>query len=111
MFRGSYARIVGNDISHNGANGVNVRESSSAQISDNTLNGNGANGWLPKARECFLVPTPATDLHAAQRDHDQQRRFRNPVSGRRLRRRPIRYLNGDGGPESCVEGCVPSLIR
>ena len=46
MFRGSYARIVGNDISQNGANGVNVRESSSAQIADNILNGNGANGIL-----------------------------------------------------------------
>src|SRR5262249_44752392 len=34
VFRGSYARIVGNDISNNGANGVNVRESSSAQISN-----------------------------------------------------------------------------
>jgi hypothetical protein len=37
---------IGNDISHNGANGVNVREFSVAQISDNTLNVNGANGIL-----------------------------------------------------------------
>jgi parallel beta-helix repeat protein len=113
VFRGAYARIVGNDISQNGANGVNVRESSSAQISDNTVNGNGQNGILvaqgsgvllgaDTGNTIFTRPNTTTINNVGVGIRCQVAGF---VDGR------FGSLNGDGGPDNYVEGCVDSLVR
>ena len=44
VFRNSYARIVGNDISRNTVNGLLVREASHALVTDNVINSNGQSG-------------------------------------------------------------------
>jgi hypothetical protein len=102
---------IGNDISHNGANGVNVREFSVAQISDNTLNVNGANGILAAqgsgvllgaGNTIFTRPNATITNHAALGIRCKVAGY---VDGR------VGTLNRDGGSESYVEGCVPSLIR
>ena len=113
VFRGSYARIVGNEISQNGANGVNVRESSSAQISDNTVNGNGANGVFvaqgsgvvlgsDMGNTIFTRPNMTTSNNSGFGIRCQ---VGANVDGR------LGTLNGNSGPESYVEGCIPSVIH
>jgi parallel beta-helix repeat protein len=108
--RGSYARIVGNDISYNGANGVNVRESS-AQISDNLLNGNGQNGIFvaqgsgvllgaDMGNTIFTRPNKTTENNAAYGIRCQ---VGANADGR------LGTLNGVSGPSLYIESCVPSL--
>jgi parallel beta-helix repeat protein len=103
---------VGNEISQNGANGVNVRESSSAQISDNTVNGNGMNGILvvqgsgvllggTAGSTIFTRPNTTTINNGAFGIRCQIAGF---TDGR------LGSLNGANGAESHVEGCINSLI-
>jgi parallel beta-helix repeat protein len=113
VFRGSYARIVGNDISNNGGNGVNVRESSSAQISNNAVNGNGNNGILvaqgsgvllgaDTGNTIFTLPNMTTTNNGAFGIRCQVAGY---ADGR------LGTLNGSSGPESYIEGCVPSVTH
>jgi parallel beta-helix repeat protein len=111
VFRGSYARIVGNDISSNAANGVVVRESSSAQISSNTVNGNAMNGIIisqgsgvlfgaDTGNTIFTQPNTTTINNGAFGIRCQVAAY---ADGR------LGTLNGNSGPENYIEGCVPSL--
>ena len=112
VFRGSYARIVGNDIHDNGANGVSVRESSSAQVSDNLLNGNRANGIFvaqgsgvllgaDTGNTIFTRPNTTTINNAG---FGLRCQVAAHADGR------IGTLNGVSGPTSFVEGCTDSII-
>jgi hypothetical protein len=104
VFRGSYARIVRNDISHNGASGVNVREFSVAQINgaNGILAAQGSGVLLGAGNTIFTRPNATTTNHAAL---GIRCKVADYVDGR------VGTLNRDGGSESYVEGCVPSLIR
>lgn len=112
VFRGAYARIVGNEISYNRANGVNVREASHAQISDNILNGNGQNGILvaqgsgvllgaDTGNTIFTRPNTTTTNNLSFGIRCQVGGF---TDGRRG------SLLGDSGAENYSEGCINSLI-
>jgi len=110
--RNSYARIVGNEISNNRANGVNVREVSDAEISDNIVNGNGANGILvaqgsgvllgaDTGNTIFTRPNTTTINNVGFGIRCQIAGFADGLLG---------SLNGDGGPQDYLEGCINSLI-
>ena len=111
VFRGSYARIVGNVITDNGANGVNVRESSSAQISDNTIDGNMMNGIFVNQGSGVLL---GTDTGSAIFNRPNSTTRNNLLFGIRCQVGAnadgrLGTLNGNSGPESYAEGCIPSL--
>ena len=112
VFRGSYARIVGNVITGNGANGVNVRESSSAQVSDNTVNGNGANGIFVTQGSGVLLGADTGDTIFTRPNTTTSNNvafgIRCQVGANADGR--LGTLNGNSGPESYSEGCIPSLM-
>jgi len=111
VFRGRYARIVGNEISNNGANGVNMRESSSAQISDNLVNANGANGILVAQGSGVLLGADSGNTIFTRPNRTT---INNTAFGIRCQVAAhadgrLGTLNGNSGPENYIEGCVPSL--
>ena len=92
---------------------MNVRESSSAQVSDNTVNGNGANGVFvaqgsgvvlgsDMGNTIFTRPNMTTSNNSGFGIRCQ---VGANVDGR------LGTLNGNSGPESYVEGCIPSVIH
>jgi parallel beta-helix repeat protein len=109
----AHAYIVGNDISHNRANGVNVREASDAHISDNIVNGNGQNGILVAQGSGVFLGTDTGDTIFTRPNKTTTNNLgfgiRCRVGGFTDGR--LGSLNGDSGPEDYLEGCVPSLIR
>ena len=111
VFRNSYARIVGNDISRNTVNGLLVREASHALVTDNVINSNGQSGIvvlqgsgviLGAGGDSIFTRTNATTINNGAFG------IRCQIGGFTDGR--LGSLNGASGAEEHGEGCIDSVI-